>query len=31
MGHAEVKTTMRFLHHKSRAGDGRLRSHALRR
>jgi hypothetical protein len=30
MGHAEVNTTMRYLHHKSRAGDGRLRSHALR-
>jgi len=30
MGHAEVNTTMRYLHHRSRAGDGRLRSHAFR-
>ena len=28
MGHADIKTTMRYLHHKSRAGDARLLSAA---
>lgn len=30
MGHADVKTTMRYLHHKSRASDARLLSEAFR-
>jgi integrase len=29
MGHADVKTTMRYLHHKSRADDARLLSAAF--
>jgi len=29
MGHADIKTTMRYLHHKSRAGDARLLSAAF--
>jgi integrase len=29
MGHADVKTTMRYLHHKSRAEDARLLSAAF--
>lgn len=29
MGHADVHTTMRYLHHKSRADDARLLSHAF--
>jgi integrase len=29
MGHADVKTTMRYLHHKSRADDARLLSTAF--
>lgn len=29
MGHADIKTTMRYLHHKSRAGDARLSSAAF--
>ncbi len=31
MGHADVKTTMRYLHHKSRADDARLLSSAFGR
>ncbi|MHB1808428.1 MAG: tyrosine-type recombinase/integrase, partial [Solirubrobacteraceae bacterium] len=31
MGHADVKTTMRYLHHKSRADDARLLSAAFER
>jgi hypothetical protein len=30
MGHADVDTTMRYLHRKSRADDARLLSHAVR-
>jgi integrase len=30
LGHADVKTTMRYLHHKSRAGDAQLLSRAFR-
>jgi integrase len=30
MGHADVKTTMRYLHHKSRADDARMLSSAFR-
>ena len=30
MGHADIKTTMRYLHHKSRADDARLLSGAFR-
>ncbi|MGO9248243.1 MAG: tyrosine-type recombinase/integrase [Solirubrobacteraceae bacterium] len=30
MGHADIKTTMRYLHHKSRADDARLLSSAFR-
>ncbi len=30
MGHADIKTTMRYLHHKSRADDARLLSAAFR-
>jgi integrase len=30
MGHADVKTTMRYLHHQSRADDARLLSDAFR-
>lgn len=29
MGHADIKTTMRYLHHKSRATDARLLSAAF--
>lgn len=29
MSHADVKTTMRYLHHKSRADDARLLSAAF--
>lgn len=29
MGHADIKTTMRYLHHKSRADDARLLSDAF--
>jgi integrase len=29
MGHADIKTTMRYLHHKSRADDARLLSAAF--
>jgi integrase len=29
MGHADLKTTMRYLHHKSRADDARLLSSAF--
>jgi hypothetical protein len=29
MGHADVKMTMRYLHHKSRAGDAQLLSAAF--
>ena len=29
MGHADIKTTMRYLHHKSRADDARLLSTAF--
>jgi len=31
MGHADIKTTMRYLHHKSRADDARLLSAAFER
>lgn len=30
MGHADIKTTMRYLHHKSRADDAQLLSGAFR-
>jgi integrase len=30
MGHAEVQTTMKYMHHRSRAGDARLLSAAFR-
>jgi hypothetical protein len=30
MGHADVNTTMRHPHHKNRADDARLLSHAFR-
>jgi integrase len=30
MGHADIKTTMRYLHHKSRADEARLLSQAFR-
>jgi integrase len=30
MGHADIKTTMRYLHHKSRADDARVLSQAFR-
>lgn len=30
MGHADIKTTMRYLHHKSRADDARMLSRAFR-
>ncbi len=30
MGHADIKTTMRYLHHKSRADDARQLSNAFR-
>jgi integrase len=30
MGHADIKTTMRYLHHKSRADDAQLLSVAFR-
>lgn len=30
MGHADIKTTMRYLHHKSRADDARMLSSAFR-
>ena len=30
MGHADIKTTMRYLHHKSRAEDAQLLSTAFR-
>jgi hypothetical protein len=29
MGHADVKTTMRYLHHKSRTDDAQLLSKAF--
>ena len=31
MGHADIKTTMRYLHHESRADDARLLSAAFHR
>ena len=31
MGHADIKTTMRYLHHKSRADEARVLSQAFRR
>jgi integrase len=31
MGHADIKTTMRYLHHKSRADEARVLSRAFRR
>jgi hypothetical protein len=30
MGHADIKTTMRYLHHKSRADDAQLLSQVFR-
>jgi integrase len=30
MGHADIKTTMRYLHHKSRVDDARMLSSAFR-
>jgi len=30
MGHADIKTTMRYLHHKSRADEARVLSQAFR-
>jgi integrase len=30
MGHADIQTTMRYLHHKSRADDAKLLSTAFR-
>jgi integrase len=30
MGHADIKTTMRYLHHKSRADEARVLSAAFR-
>ena len=30
MSHADIKTTMRYLHHKSRADDAKLLSAAFR-
>jgi integrase len=30
MGHADISTTMRYLHHKSRADDAQLLSAAFR-
>ncbi len=30
MGHADVQTTMKYMHHRSRAGDARLLSAAFR-
>ena len=30
MGHADIQTTMRYLHHKSRADDAKLLSAAFR-
>jgi integrase len=30
MGHADIKTTMRYLHHKSRAGEAQLLAGAFR-
>jgi integrase len=30
MGHADIKTTMRYLHHKSRADEARILSQAFR-
>lgn len=30
MGHADIKTTMRYLHHKSRADEARALSQAFR-
>ncbi len=30
MGHADIQTTMRYLHHKSRADDAQLLSAAFR-
>ena len=30
MGHADIKTTLRYLHHKSRADDARTLSSAFR-
>ena len=30
MGHADIQTTMRYLHHKSRADDAELLSAAFR-
>lgn len=29
MGHADVQTTMKYLHHRSKAGDARLLSAAF--
>jgi integrase len=29
MGHADVQTTMKYMHHRSRAGDARLLSTAF--
>ena len=30
MGHSDVDTTMKYMHHRSRAGDARLLSAAFR-
>jgi len=30
MGHADVQTTMKYMHHRSRAGDAKLLSAAFR-
>jgi hypothetical protein len=30
MGHADVQTTMKYMHHRSRAGDAQLLSAAFR-
>ncbi len=30
MGHADVQTTMKYMHHRSRTGDARLLSAAFR-
>lgn len=30
MGHADVQTTMKYMHHRSRAGDARLLSAAFK-
>ena len=30
MGHADIQTTMKYMHHRSRAGEARLLSAAFR-